>query len=220
MQQRKRRGGRPARKLKAGERVPLGLRVTPEIKRQLDAAADRNGRSQSQEAEFRIEQSFKQQELLQDVLELAFGPTLGGLLLLIGATMKDVGVEGAYQETQKLEALPTWFDTPTGYDLAAQAATTILESARPDGTPKTTGLWGTSLGVGTANFVLTVTKAGDATALKGLRKPALAEAASRARAMLGEERAERLKITGALMLLSNNPGAPKAQTNEKEPSQS
>lgn len=41
-----------------GERVPLGLRVTADLKRKLDAAAEASGRSQSQEAEFRLENSF------------------------------------------------------------------------------------------------------------------------------------------------------------------
>jgi hypothetical protein len=52
------RGGRPSRKPKAGERVPLGLRVTPDVKLMLDHAAAVSGRSQSQEAELRLEQSF------------------------------------------------------------------------------------------------------------------------------------------------------------------
>lgn len=52
--------GRPTKAPKHGaRRVSLGLRVTPDVKRQLDAAADKNGRSQSQEAEFRLERSFE-----------------------------------------------------------------------------------------------------------------------------------------------------------------
>ena len=58
----RRRIGRPTKKPKAGERVPLGLRVTAEIKRKLDAAAEDAGRSQSQEAELRLERSFEWEE--------------------------------------------------------------------------------------------------------------------------------------------------------------
>jgi hypothetical protein len=43
----------------------LGLRVTPTIKQRLDAAAKSNGRSQAQEAEFRLEQTF----LIEDMLK-------------------------------------------------------------------------------------------------------------------------------------------------------
>jgi hypothetical protein len=48
--------GRPTKAPVAGERIPLSLRVTADLKRKLEAAAD--GRSLSQEAEFRINQSF------------------------------------------------------------------------------------------------------------------------------------------------------------------
>jgi hypothetical protein len=51
-------GGRPRREPEPGERVSLGLRVTPDMKRRLDEAAAKSGRSQSQEAELRLERSF------------------------------------------------------------------------------------------------------------------------------------------------------------------
>jgi len=53
----KKRIGRPTKKPSPGERVPLGLRVTPEMKERLERAATRNGRSISQEAEMLIERS-------------------------------------------------------------------------------------------------------------------------------------------------------------------
>lgn len=55
--QKKKRGPRfkPA---KDGERISLGFRVTAELKRKLDSAADRSGRSQAQETELRLENSF------------------------------------------------------------------------------------------------------------------------------------------------------------------
>ena len=52
--------GRPS----LGDRVSLGLRVTPTAKRRLDKAAKESGRSQSQEAEIRIEQSFWLEDLI------------------------------------------------------------------------------------------------------------------------------------------------------------
>jgi len=57
--------GRPAKGCEPGPRVPLSLRVTPEAKRRLDAAATLSGRSQSQEAEIRIEQTFWLEELIK-----------------------------------------------------------------------------------------------------------------------------------------------------------
>ena len=45
----------------------LSFRVTPELKRKLAEAAAKSGRGQSQEAEFRLEQSFREDRL--DMLE-------------------------------------------------------------------------------------------------------------------------------------------------------
>ena len=70
MEERKNLGGRPKREPDPGERVKLGLRVTAEVKRNLDAAADANGRSQSQEAEFRLEQSFERDRLSEGISQL------------------------------------------------------------------------------------------------------------------------------------------------------
>ena len=55
----KKRIRRPTKPPKAGERVPLGLRVTPEMKKRLERAAIRKGRSLSQEAEMRLERSLE-----------------------------------------------------------------------------------------------------------------------------------------------------------------
>src|SRR4051812_38494420 len=46
--------GRPTKPAVAGERAMLGLRVRAEIKEALEKAAEASGRSQSQEAEFRL----------------------------------------------------------------------------------------------------------------------------------------------------------------------
>jgi hypothetical protein len=58
------RPGRPRVEPEDGERVPLSFRITPELKRLLDAAADASGRSQSQEAELRLEKSFWLDQLM------------------------------------------------------------------------------------------------------------------------------------------------------------
>ncbi len=64
----KKKKGRPrTRELRPGDRVPLSLRVTPETKAKLDKTAADSGRSQSQEAEMRLEQSFEGERMLQDI---------------------------------------------------------------------------------------------------------------------------------------------------------
>jgi predicted DNA-binding protein len=56
--------GRPMKKPPRGQRVSLGLKVTAEIKRRLDSAARATGRTQSQEAERRIELSYTYERAL------------------------------------------------------------------------------------------------------------------------------------------------------------
>lgn len=55
----KSRGGRPrTREPQPGHRIIISVRVTARLKALLDEAAERSGRSLSQEAEFRLEQTF------------------------------------------------------------------------------------------------------------------------------------------------------------------
>ncbi|MDP6572947.1 MAG: TraY domain-containing protein [Rhodospirillales bacterium] len=56
------RVGRPSKAPRKGARNSLGLRVTAETKSRLEAAAAASGRSQSQEVEFRLEQSFRKED--------------------------------------------------------------------------------------------------------------------------------------------------------------
>ena len=51
--------GRPTKAPKPGTRVPLSFRVTAGVRQQLEETAIANGRSLSQEAELRLEESFK-----------------------------------------------------------------------------------------------------------------------------------------------------------------
>ena len=82
------RAGRPKRQPNPGERVPLGLRVTPELKTRLDDAANQSGRSQSQEAELRLEQSFRQDEDFG-------GPEIANIARLVAAAFLRGGQRGA-----------------------------------------------------------------------------------------------------------------------------
>jgi predicted transcriptional regulator len=61
-QEHRKRLGRPPKPPTPGTRVALGLKVTPEIKRRLDQAARKSGRTQSQQAELMIERSFAEED--------------------------------------------------------------------------------------------------------------------------------------------------------------
>jgi hypothetical protein len=113
--------------------VPLGLRVTLETKRRLDDAAVASGRSQSQEAELRLEHSFDREDLLIDILKLAYGEQLAGLVLLIAGAMHDAGVGEAFAKTSTPEEAWNWLEAQYPYDQAQKAATAILAALRPEG---------------------------------------------------------------------------------------
>ena len=63
--------GRPRKQQpQAGERVSIGLRVTPDMKAAIDQAVAASGRSQSQEVELRLERSFEEDALKAEVARL------------------------------------------------------------------------------------------------------------------------------------------------------
>jgi len=130
--------GRPTKEPEAGERVPLGLRVTATLKRQLDSAAEMSGRSQSQEAEFRLERSFAEQHSMIEALELTFGRDLAGVLLMIGHAMHDTGRDVGFTETGTLEGSQNWLRIAPAFDQASKAAERILQRLRPAGEPALT----------------------------------------------------------------------------------
>jgi hypothetical protein len=80
--------GRPARTPKPGERVSLGLKVTPTVKTRIDALARQNGRTQSQEAELRLEQSFRDETRIELFHDAIYGSQLAALLELTGRVLQ------------------------------------------------------------------------------------------------------------------------------------
>ena len=122
-------------KPKAGERIMLGLRVTPEIKRRLDESAIASGRSQSQEAELRLEQSFREEDLLPSLLAAAYGPQCAALVLMIARAMHQAGTSAGFMKTFTLDGSVNWVEEPHAFKMARQAAERILDRATPLGNP-------------------------------------------------------------------------------------
>jgi hypothetical protein len=134
--------GRPTKAALPGTRVSLGLKVRSDIKELLETAARASGRTQSQEAEARLERSFDHQELLPQVLELAYGRGLAGVLLMLGEAMKTTGESAGISATAigpsfTLEGARRLCDIPYAYDQAVRAAGKIFEALRPTGDPQT-----------------------------------------------------------------------------------
>jgi|RhiMetdeSRZDD1v2_1073273.scaffolds.fasta_scaffold1991056_2 hypothetical protein len=123
-----RRVGRPTKAPKSGERVPLGLRVTADIKRKLDAAAEKSGRSQSQEAELRIEQSFSRDD--------AFGGAeLREIAILMAASFSHAGKMSAGGKPPS-----EWINDPAHYSAAVVGVMKALLIGLPNSTPNDVAL--------------------------------------------------------------------------------
>ena len=132
MQTAKRRG-RPNREPRPGERVGLSLRVTPTTKRQLDAAAVEAGRSLSQEAETRLDNSFRDQGYLDRVLELAYGRQPAALLKMIARAMDDTGRFAGFFAAGTAEGAADWLRNPDAVENVRQGICEILSGFQPEG---------------------------------------------------------------------------------------
>jgi hypothetical protein len=123
----KRKKGRPrAVAPKSGERVPLGLRVTANLKRNLDRAAERSGRSQSQEAEMRLERSFERDSQIEATWGSREIHAIAGLL---GAVMYD-----ALLPHLKANPSARLLQNPAAFGDASAAIAQILVGMRPKNT--------------------------------------------------------------------------------------
>jgi predicted transcriptional regulator len=147
--------GAPAkREVEPGERFQMGIRVTRQLKHRLEEAAEVGGRSQSQEAEMRLQSSFDRQDLLPDVLTLAFGGSkeIAELLTMVGGAFLVAG-EAVASTGRMREHLKGrhWILEPAVCEIALEAAHTVLEAYRPAGEFPSLS---PGLGVDVANYLL------------------------------------------------------------------
>ena len=121
------RRGRKTKPANQGSRVSLGLKVTPEIKNRLDAEAKRNGRTQSQEAEVRLENSFRYRDALSEVLVLRYGNPNATLAVLIGDIM-----DRGKSVSLMTRAHENWLDDPETFDWIVEILNQeLFERLRP-----------------------------------------------------------------------------------------
>ncbi len=137
------RRGRPTKAPPPGEKASLGLRVTATLKLRLEEEARRQGRSQSEEAEARIERTFDRQALVGEALEMVYGRQTAGLLMLLGEALRTAGglanamhflARGSSPEILDLHATDfhgQWLSDPRTFDAAVKSINSILESLRP-----------------------------------------------------------------------------------------
>ena len=121
--------GRPAKAAVEGERNPLGLRVTADLKRKIEEGAAASGRSQSQEAEFHLERAY----------------------LDINARIEEFGGADNYRIAKLLFAVVPIIEADSGhswrehgptFNQVASAWGTILEVLRRQASKSSGGLFG------------------------------------------------------------------------------
>jgi len=133
------RRGRPTKQAKPGTKASLGLKVTASLKARLEEAAAASGRTQSQEAEYRLERSFDRFDLLREVLELSYGRHLAGLVQTIGDTAFRVaaGTNALLYVYPRAKPAKVSFDRclldPWTFDQVTSAVTILLKHLAPTG---------------------------------------------------------------------------------------
>jgi hypothetical protein len=114
----------------------MSFRVRPELKEAMDKAAAETGRSVAQEIEIRLENSFRNAELLPDALGMAFGRHTAGLVLFLGQLSKHVGDVGAgmsFAAGQPIGASEQWLSQPWVRYQVAEALRQFSDELHPPG---------------------------------------------------------------------------------------
>jgi hypothetical protein len=120
----KRRTGRPTKPAAPGDRMSLGLKVTANVKKALDAAAQATGRTQSQEAELRLENSFHEDER-------PGGPEAYAVTLVMLAAFVHSGQMEARDLGHPEWTTAQWMADPDCFERAALGAVTALWTLDP-----------------------------------------------------------------------------------------
>jgi predicted transcriptional regulator len=128
--------GKKASKAAPANRVALSLRVTPQLKHRLDAAAAATGRSQTQEMEFRLERSFDREDLALEFLAARYGAESAVVLRALGRAMKAASVAA---NIAKNDARPSvvgyaafdWLKDREVFDVVAATIAKVFDLMRP-----------------------------------------------------------------------------------------
>jgi hypothetical protein len=90
-----------------------------------------NGRSLSAEAEFRLERSFQEQDLLDQVLTLAYRPQTAGLIQVLGQTIGETVIMASRPSAAMRPE--DWLSDPSVFASVYDAVGTVFKWFRPAG---------------------------------------------------------------------------------------
>src|SRR2546421_6544501 len=131
-----RRPGRPRTRPEGQVGSHVGFRAPRELKEKLEAAAVASGRSLSTEAQFRLEKSFHQQDMIGAACELAYGRGAAAIILVLAREMVSSGrVSALISSGGSRDAMADWLADAYAYKQAVNAATRVLDRFKPNGDP-------------------------------------------------------------------------------------
>ena len=70
----------------------MDLEITPSLRKMLENAASKNGRSLSQEMEFRLERTFGAEGIVKEALLLSYGPKVAKAMFQYADTMRTMQI--------------------------------------------------------------------------------------------------------------------------------
>jgi len=106
------------------------------IKKPIEEMAVANGRSLSEEIEMRLERSMQAGADAEQMLDLAFGYRLAGIILMVAKAMNDTGRHVGFMQSPTQEGSENWMDEPYPYNRAVDAAKRVLGAVAPSGNPQ------------------------------------------------------------------------------------
>jgi hypothetical protein len=106
------------------------MRIGADLWHRLDQAARASGRSLSSEAESRLQRSFQEQDLLDQVLTLAYGRQTAGLVEAFGETIRGTVIP-ASSPASPLQS--DWLSDPRVFAAIEVAVTSVFDRLRPAG---------------------------------------------------------------------------------------
>jgi hypothetical protein len=126
--------GRPPKEEGNRKRNILSMRVRDELRSMLAAQAETNQRSLSEEAEARLERTFREREIAESILRLAsLDQHTIALVMMLTRAIRDAGSYAGFISTNKFEGSVGWMSNPYAFQQVEEAIGTILAGLRPEG---------------------------------------------------------------------------------------
>jgi hypothetical protein len=120
--------GRPS-----GRKPLLNLRIEPSLHDRLKTASAASGRTISEEAVRLIDYGLQSQNLLEQAINLAFGPEITGDLMRIGRVMQNAALRATSEAAGPPVDIADWSETPEVFDEVVKAIASYFEQRNPRG---------------------------------------------------------------------------------------